>query len=209
MTKLAYNSDFMDLTEVLLNELARVIRDKFNWVYIMNGYVDGTNDTYYFGFRQNGKYYPTMFQLSIKNNWQFMSHRSFEVLSAEDYTTDVNYGGTVVFDKITEIIIEPQLHSLDVNNINGFGPEAEEYKAIKPVVITYDFTQKDEYKRKFTKADIKKITKLVLEELPNFLEEFEEATKKQAVRRFDELRIADEDLAMKYIPDDVKDIFVF
>ena len=102
-----------------------------------------------------------------------------------------------------------KLDRLDVGELGTFQTEALEYLDVKPISFTYDFGQKDESRRKFTKNDIKKIVKELQDHLEVFMKDVNNATEIQAKRRFAELQEVDEDLAMKYLPDSVKDIFIF
>ena len=207
--KISYNSDFTELIDDLFMTIRKYIRAHFNQTSIMNGHTKGKNNEYYNGFRSSTKAYPIMFKLTIANNWIFSSWNGREIPSDGDWDNDSVGGGRVVFDETTIFRLEVQLDRLDVNGLNGFYPEADEYNSIKPVEIEFTFTQKDPDKRKFTKANTKVILGKIGKELESFLQTVEEATEKQAQRRFDELLKADEEVAMKYLPETVKDIFVF
>jgi len=209
MAKLSYNTDFNEIFEPILFALREAIKDKYEWTSIMNGYETGTNNAYFNGFRPSKKAYPVMFKITVENDWMFVPWNGAAMKSTDDWDSNTVGGGRVVFDKTLRIILSMQLERLDINKLNGFQTEAEEFKSIKSIVIEHEFVQSDMNRRKITKASAKKITKDMLKQLPDFLGEIEKAIKIQAARRFDELHKADEEVAFRYMPDDVKEMFIF
>ena len=71
MPKLSYNTDFADIIEPVFSGIRIMVREKFNFSSIMNGYTEGKNNEYFNGFTPAIKAYPLMFRIAIENDWVF------------------------------------------------------------------------------------------------------------------------------------------
>lgn len=207
MAKINFNSDFTEFLKKLDPPLTVVARNN-GLRHFTNGYYNNTNDSYFRGFAINGKSFPVVFTLVFNFPWTFheWSGRSYKAI---DYSSSTG-GGYLKFDGLLhfELKIDTDLFkNLGFND--EFKAEPNEFLNIESEKFTIDKTNLTKNIKSFTLADIKNIEKWFDKAIKNMLEKVEQPISLQASRRFDELMAYDETIAMKYCPQNVKDIFIF
>ena len=83
MPKLSYNTDFVDIIEPVFSGIRIMVREKFNFSSIMNGYTEGKNNEYFNGFTPAIKAYPLMFRIAIERMIGFLKHGKEEILKIQ------------------------------------------------------------------------------------------------------------------------------
>jgi len=206
MSRLSYNTNFEEVTTPILSAVNELMRS-YNYSSRTNGYITDKNNAYFNGFSPSKKAFPKMIAVIVENDWKFQTNYGREFDSKTWQNS--NLGGRLVFDETVKITLRIYHERFDLDSLKEFKPELEEFKNINPRVIEFKFEQQDSAKRKITKANVKTIITELASLLPKFFEEIEQATIKQAARRFNELYAADEETAMKCLSQEAKDMFIF
>lgn len=184
---------FDDMVETLMFSIRNdLMGDKYGYGSITNGFLGDKKQISFSGYRPKKKDFPRMIAITFENEWEFNKLYN-----------------QVIFDKTSTITVRIYHERFDLDKLKDFKPELKEFENIKPRSFKIEFKQTSPHLRKFTKKDIKEATKKLDELLPEFLEDVEVAIKKQAERRFDELLQTDEEVAMRYLPEHIKDVFIF
>lgn len=199
-----YNSDVRDLIDSI-DAMVNVAMRANNWSLFTNGYEKGKNDTYFKGYRQDGKTFPVVVKLTIHAPWSFYEWNGKRT-SAIDYNNDLG-GGKLEFDGKFhfELSIAPDLFSK--TSFYSLNAEYEEFKDVPTEKWTLDLTAK-KFKA-FTKKDKAAIEKWVMNAGANMRENIQDPIKQQIARRFEEFYEVNPEWAEEYAPQTVKDIFIF
>lgn len=201
-----FNFDFNFLIgsiEALLN----ISMKANNWSAFTKGYETGKNDTYFKGYKLNGKSFPLVVKLTIHAPWKFYETGSGgKIYTAEQYNEDVK-GGVLKFDGKFhfELSIAPELFSK--TSFQKIHAEYDEFKDIPVEKWTLDLSEKNF--KSFTKKDRDAIEKWVMRAGANIRENTKLGIEQQFLRRFNEFYVADPVWAETYAPKLIKDVFLF
>ena len=204
-----YNSDFTDLIDTISPNLTNIARSN-GLVTFTNGYYDKQNDTYFQGFRFVNKSFPLVFTLKYNFPWHFilygLSGRTWG--SANYNSSQISGGGFLAFTKIFnfELLIDPKLIS---DKFESFIVEPNEFLNIKSEKFTLDKQELEKNFKRFTQKDIRIIEKWFDSAVKNMIEKVQQPIALQVARRYDEVNAFSEQVAIKYCPQVVKDIFLF
>lgn len=205
---MSFNTDFRDLTDTFNADINKKMRT-LNWVSVINGYYNGRNDTYHIGYRINGESFPVILTLKMFFPWSFheWGGRSYPAEEFGDYEG----GGFLSFDKKFnfELMVDPKFFEALGSNMVGFRAEPDEFTDIEPEKFTLDLTHKEKRIDKFTKKETKELVKWLEKAVPKITERIEKQIEIQVGRRLDEIMKVNEELALKYAPEGVKDMFIF
>lgn len=206
-----FNSDFKDLLDTFTPDINKKMRDK-GWVSFLNGYYENRNDTYMLGYKLNGKSFPVVLTFKFHFPWSFHEWNG-RSMNAETYrTTDSNTvgGGVLQFDK--EFNFELKIdtdHFKAYSRTFDFEAEPDEFENIESEKFTLDLSHKEKNIRQFTKAELSQIVKWLDKAVDLMQQKIEKSIEAQVARRIEEIMKVNEELALKYAPDSIKDMFIF
>lgn len=201
-----FNLDFHIFTSSI-DALVNICMKANNWSGFTTGYEIGKNDTYFKGYKLNGKSFPLVVKLTIHAPWKFYETGSGgKIYTAEQYNDDVK-GGVLKFDGKFhfELSIAPELFSK--TSFQKIHAEYDEFKDIPVEKWTLDLSEKNF--KSFTKKDKASIEKWVMNAGANMRENTKLGIEQQLVRRFNEFYAADPIWAETYAPKLIKDVFLF
>jgi len=193
----------------MVNDILFVIRDELRTLgfsNIMNGHVKDSNAAYYNGFRTSKADFPWLFNVIISNDW-FLKSWDGKIFPSKVYSPDLP-GGRLVFNEETKITLKMNLDRLDLNDLKGFKVQSDEFESMQEYSFVFKFHQKEETRRKFTGADLKKIGNSFRKEFNLFKEDMEKRTRKQVQRRYDEMMQVAPEIALRYASDEFKEVFL-
>lgn len=199
-----FNYDFNFLIGSI-EALVNVSMKANNWSAFTNGYETGKNDTYFKGFKLNGKSFPLVVKLTIHAPWKF-HETGGKIYNSDQYNDDVK-GGVLKFDGKFhfELSVAPELFSK--TSFKKIHAEYDEFKDIPVEKWTLDLSDKNF--KSFTKKDIASIEKWVMRAGANMRENTKLGIEQQLLRRFNEFYVADPVWAEAYAPKIIKDVFLF
>lgn len=202
-----YNSDFTEMIGTISPNLTNIARSN-GLVSFTNGYYDKQNDTYFQGFRFVNKSFPLVFTLKYNFPWYFNGLIGRTWGSANYNSSQISGGGFLIFAKIFnfELLIDPKLIS---NKSESFIVEPNEFLNIKSEKFTLDKQDLEKNFKKFTQKDISIIEKWFDAAIKNMIEKVQQPISFQVARRYDEVNAYSEQVAIKYCPQYIKDIFIF
>ena len=201
-----FNLDFHILIRSI-DALVNICMKANNWSGFTTGYETGKNDTYFKGYKLNGKSFPLVVKLTIHAPWKFYETGSGgKIYTAEQYNDDVK-GGVLKFDGKFhfELSIAPELFSK--TSFQKIHAEYDEFKDIPVEKWTLDLSEKNF--KSFTKKDKASIEKWVMNAGANMRENTKLGIEQQLLRRFNEFYAADPVWAEAYAPKIIKDVFLF
>ena len=186
---LKYHHGFIDFINTITPEILPIMK-KSNWVLYSNGYVKDTNDTYANWFRLDGDDFPIILTLRLHFPW-----------SSDDSKESINFKNEFNF----KLLIDSERYAY----LPLFDVELLDFEDIKSVKFTLDLNHKSKNIKRFTKSEIKQIVKSLSKILIIMDTQIKNAIKKQVNRRFNEIIKLDEPVALKYVSQEMKDIFLF
>ena len=202
-----YNSDFTEMIGTISPNLTNIARSN-GLVSFTNGYYDKQNDTYFQGFRFVNKSFPLVFTLKYNFPWYFNGLIGRTWGSANYNSSQISGGGFLIFAKIFnfDLLIDPKLIS---DKFESFIVEPNEFLNIKSEKFTLDKQDLEKNFKKFTQKDISIIEKWFDAAIKNMIEKVQQPISLQVARRYDEVNEYSEQVAIKYCPQYIKDIFIF
>lgn len=202
-----YNSDFTEMIDTISPNLTKIARSN-GLVSFTNGYYDKQNDTYFQGFRFVNKSFPLVFTLKYNFPWYFNGLIGRTWGSTNYNSSQISGGGFLIFAKIFnfELLIDPKLIS---DKSESFIVEPNEFLNIKSEKFTLDKQDLEKNFKKFTQKDISIIEKWFDAAIKNMIEKVQQPISFQVARRYDEVNAYSEQVAIKYCPQVVKDVFIF
>lgn len=202
-----YNSDFTEMIGTISPNLTNIARSN-GLVSFTNGYYDKQNDTYFQGFRFVNKSFPLVFTLKYNFPWYFNGLIGRTWGSANYNSSQISGGGFLIFAKIFnfDLLIDPKLIS---DKSESFIVEPNEFLNIKSEKFTLDKQDLEKNFKKFTQKDISIIEKWFDAAIKNMIEKVQQPISFQVARRYDEVNAYSEQVAIKYCPQYIKDIFIF
>ena len=202
-----YNSDFTEMIGTISPNLTNIARSN-GLVSFTNGYYDKQNDTYFQGFRFVNKSFPLVFTLKYNFPWYFNGLIGRTWGSANYNSSQISGGGFLIFAKIFnfDLLIDPKLIS---DKSESFIVEPNEFLNIKSEKFTLDKQDLEKNFKKFTQKDIRIIENWFDAAIKNMIEKVQQPISFQVARRYDEVNAYSEQVAIKYCPQVVKDIFIF
>ena len=122
-----FNYDFNFLIGSI-EALVNVSMKANNWSAFTNGYETGKNDTYFKGYRINGKNFPIVVKLTIHAPWKF-HETGGKIYNSDQYNDDVK-GGVLKFDGKFhfELSVAPEL--FNKTSFQKIHAEYDEFKDI-------------------------------------------------------------------------------
>ncbi len=204
-----YNSDFTELIDAISPALIPIARVN-NLGSFTNGYYKGTNDTYFQGFRINGKSFPIVITLIYNFPWHFNGWSGTTWTSNNYSNSEIKGGGFLSFNKIFNFELKIDIDMFNKNSGNpNFVVEPNEFMNIESEKFSLDKTELEKTFKKFTQKDIRIIEKWFDSAIKNMMKKLEVPISLQVARRYDEVNSYSEEVALKYCPQNVKDIFIF
>ncbi len=202
-----YNSDFTEMIGTISPNLTNIARSN-GLVSFTNGYYDKQNDTYFQGFRFVNKSFPLVFTLKYNFPWYFNGLIGRTWGSANYNSSQISGGGFLIFAKIFnfDLLIDPKLISV---KSESFIVEPNEFLNIKSEKFTLDKQDLEKNFKKFTQKDIRIIENWFDAAIKNMIEKVQQPISFQVARRYDEVNAYSEQVAIKYCPQYIKDIFIF
>ncbi len=202
-----YNSDFTEMIGTISPNLTNIARSN-GLVSFTNGYYDKQNDTYFQGFRFVNKSFPLVFTLKYNFPWYFNGLIGRTWGSANYNSSQISGGGFLIFAKIFnfDLLIDPKLIS---DKSESFIVEPNEFLNIKSEKFTLDKQDLEKNFKKFTQKDIRIIENWFDAAIKNMIEKVQQPISFQVARRYDEVNAYSEQVAIKYCPQYIKDIFIF
>lgn len=185
-----YNSDFTDMVDNIMFSVRAHLRT-LGWSHFTNGYYNQRNDIYFNGFKLNGIDFPVVIGVTANAPW-IMSYNNRLV-----FTNDFRF----------KLIVMTEL--FEKQKLENFQAEDLEFNSIDSIEIIIKPKQSFGKDKKILKSDEQTFMKEFKAIFPTFQSKIDAAIELQVSRRFDEVMVANEKVAMKYCPKTITDIFVF
>ena len=205
-----YNTDFRDFLRSgeLEQNITKTMRS-LGWSSFLSGFEEDRNDMNFTGFRWNGNgHFPVVIGLTVHVPWKFFSHYG-KVTKAKDYSMNLD-GGILRFDGEINFTLKVRPEFFSSYGAKGkFEAEEKEFLNLPEETMTIDNSNKKNGMKKMTKADVSKFVKWLEVAVKNLEENLHPAIEKQVGRRFEEIMAIDEEMAIKYAPKEIKDVFIF
>lgn len=200
-----YNNEINDFFHDIIPIISKSL-NKYAWVSFTNGFYKSKNDSYFVGYKISGASFPIVATLRMDFPWKL--HSNYNIIRSNDYNFNKDKNGKTVLDKIFNFyfyIDESNVHKYEYK---GLSAEFDEFENVPIEKYILDLKDKSKVER-FNKVEQKQIAKWAENAGKNLLLNIQSGIGAQIERRFDEIVKVDEQMAMKYAPQSMKDIFLF